>query len=1365
MSVSGGRTRVGRYELGRTLGEGTFAKVKFARNVETGENVAIKILDKEKVLKHRMIAQIKREISTMKLIRHPNVIRMYEVMASKTKIYIVMELVTGGELFDKIASRGRLKEDDARKYFQQLINAVDYCHSRGVYHRDLKPENLLLDASGTLKVSDFGLSALSQQVREDGLLHTTCGTPNYVAPEVINNKGYDGAKADLWSCGVILFVLMAGYLPFEDSNLMSLYKKIFKADFSCPSWFSTSAKKLIKKILDPNPSTRITIADLINNEWFKKGYQPPRFETADVNLDDVNSIFNESGDQAQLVVERREERPSVMNAFELISTSQGLNLGTLFEKQSGSVKRETRFASRLPANEILSKIEAAAGPMGFNVQKRNYKLKLQGENPGRKGQLAIATEVFEVTPSLYMVELRKSNGDTLEFHKFYHSISNGLKDVMWKPESSIIEGDEIQHRSSAGASSPPPQTNAASIDWLGGEQISKVGSSSHIAPRAPQPSLSTNAAGAALDFSQPSCRPWERGDLLRRLATFKSSTWASKPKAAGSLACARRGWVNIEMDKIECESCGAHLIFTALTSWSPAEVANAGEAFAEQLDASHQSDCPWRGNSCADSLVQFHLTPSALVGGFKDRCDGLLQFRSLPVIAESAIQSMKLTRSPQIDCILSQSITILSGELDYKTDSTTGIDINHQDESCSYSQAQKIISLCGWEPRWLPNVQDWEENSTRSAKHTASADPDQLRPCLPEHKQNSYSASVKKDKGKGKIRVKDSGCSMRSPLLDCSLCAATVRIWDFRSVPRPSHLSINNSDAPDTRKGLLTRGISATSGINGWVAEGTEKDNVEGRDEAGTDEGKSLSNAPVDLNLTMAGGLPSTHSAMPSMPDHFNDGGMGRDLMIGQPTGSEIGGLAASFESRGPSSRKRNLEEGGSTADKPLNRLHPADSIEGTVIDRDGDEVDDGAQDSDIRSNKRPRGFNLFDVNRPSSSGAGPSRNLSFDLDIDINRFDAYKAEGPSALHNPSARDSFRASSVIAMNTVQNVEENSTESVEYHPCDVDDVHKPSSALRSGGMSEPLDLNYSNQAQQSSFVQPAAESNAREIGGSSMNGGEEVLNAEATTAFARDQLSLGVSGGSVGMGASHEAEIHGIDVSEHKTDSVVGDVEPAPELTENMGNTGESAPGPGMMDEFVPEDVGREEPQGDSQDVASRLVGRADSGSKTCGSTKADSVESGEKISHAVGHESNLQHSLSRNARVYSGIDLSKDEVTQTAKDLANDDYDPGDDLAAANGGNDYEAGLPEFDPIRHHNNYCPWVNGHVAAVCCINTGSSTSTGLSGWQLTVDALETIQSLGQAQNQIMPSDSAASLYKDDHVARPSRKLLKRASHSKC
>ncbi|CAH9106729.1 unnamed protein product [Cuscuta epithymum] len=434
-SSGGAGTRVGKYELGRTLGEGTFAKVKFARNVETGGNVAVKILDKEHLLKHRMVSQIKREISTMKLVRHPNVIRMIEVIASKSKIYIVMEYVTGGELFDKITSQGKLREDEARKYFQQLINAVDYCHSRGVFHRDLKPENLLLCSNGVLKVSDFGLSALPQQVREDGLLHTSCGTPNYIAPEVINNKGYDGAKADLWSCGVILYVLMAGYLPFEDPNLMVLYKKIHKAEFTCPPWFSSSAKKLINRMLDPNPHTRITIAEVIENAWFKKGYQPPVFGQEDVHLDDVNAIFDES------VVERREELPAAplsMNAFELISRSQGLNLSSLFEKQAGHVKRETRFTSKHPAAEIISKIEETAVPLGFNVKKDQHKLKLHGEKTGRKGHLSIATKILEVTPLFHIVELQKAGGDTLEFQKFSKNLATGLKDVVWKTEEATI---------------------------------------------------------------------------------------------------------------------------------------------------------------------------------------------------------------------------------------------------------------------------------------------------------------------------------------------------------------------------------------------------------------------------------------------------------------------------------------------------------------------------------------------------------------------------------------------------------------------------------------------------------------------------------------------------------------------------------------------------------------------------------------------------------------------------------------------------------------------------------------------------------------------------------------------------------------
>ncbi|KEH36703.1 CBL-interacting kinase [Medicago truncatula] len=269
-------------------------------------------------------------------------------------------------------------------------------------------------------------------IQEDELLRTACGTPNYVAPEVLNDRGYVGSSSDIWSCGVILFVLMAGYLPFDEPNLIALYRKIGRADFKCPSWFSPEAKKLLTSILNPNPLTRIKIPEILEDEWFRKGYKPACFtEEEDVNVDDVAAAFNDS--RENLVTETK-EKPVSMNAFELISRSESFNLDNLFEREKGVVKRETHFTSQRPANEIMSKIEEAAKPLGFNVHKRNYKMKLQGDKSGRKGHLSVATEVFEVAPSLHMVELRKTRGDTLEFHKFYKTFSSGLQDIVWNTD-------------------------------------------------------------------------------------------------------------------------------------------------------------------------------------------------------------------------------------------------------------------------------------------------------------------------------------------------------------------------------------------------------------------------------------------------------------------------------------------------------------------------------------------------------------------------------------------------------------------------------------------------------------------------------------------------------------------------------------------------------------------------------------------------------------------------------------------------------------------------------------------------------------------------------------------------------------------
>ena len=274
-ALHGGKTpatvRIGKYKIGKTLGHGSFGKVKLAKHILTGVEVAIKIINRSKIRSAEMSDKVRREIQILMMLKHPHIIRLYEVIETPTEIFLVMEFVSGGELFDYIVTRGKLHEEEARRLFQQVISALAYCHHHGVVHRDLKPENLLISGDGSIKVADFGLANLMQ----DGeFLRTSCGSPNYAAPEVISGCLYAGPEVDCWSAGVILYALLVGTLPFDDDVIFKLFKKIKAGSYPMPSHLSEDSRNLISQMLCVDPLKRITFSEIRRHPWFKYRLPP-----------------------------------------------------------------------------------------------------------------------------------------------------------------------------------------------------------------------------------------------------------------------------------------------------------------------------------------------------------------------------------------------------------------------------------------------------------------------------------------------------------------------------------------------------------------------------------------------------------------------------------------------------------------------------------------------------------------------------------------------------------------------------------------------------------------------------------------------------------------------------------------------------------------------------------------------------------------------------------------------------------------------------------------------------------------------------------------------------------------------------------
>ncbi|XP_048041115.1 serine/threonine-protein kinase BRSK2 isoform X5 [Megalobrama amblycephala] len=265
---------VGPYRLEKTLGKGQTGLVKLGIHCVTCQKVAIKIVNREK-LSESVLMKVEREIAILKLIEHPHVLKLHDVYENKKYLYLVLEHVSGGELFDYLVKKGRLTPKEARKFFRQIISALDFCHSHSICHRDLKPENLLLDEKNNIRIADFGMASL--QVG-DSLLETSCGSPHYACPEVIRGEKYDGRKADVWSCGVILFALLVGALPFDDDNLRNLLEKVKLGVFHMPHFIPPDCQNLLRGMIEVDATKRLTLEQIQKHTWYIGGKNEPEPE-------------------------------------------------------------------------------------------------------------------------------------------------------------------------------------------------------------------------------------------------------------------------------------------------------------------------------------------------------------------------------------------------------------------------------------------------------------------------------------------------------------------------------------------------------------------------------------------------------------------------------------------------------------------------------------------------------------------------------------------------------------------------------------------------------------------------------------------------------------------------------------------------------------------------------------------------------------------------------------------------------------------------------------------------------------------------------------------------------------------------------
>ncbi|XP_063326239.1 serine/threonine-protein kinase MARK2 isoform X6 [Pelmatolapia mariae] len=513
-TTSDEQPHIGNYRLLKTIGKGNFAKVKLARHVLTGKEVAVKIIDKTQ-LNSSSLQKLFREVRIMKMLNHPNIVKLFEVIETEKTLYLVMEYASGGEVFDYLVAHGRMKEKEARAKFRQIVSAVQYCHQKCIVHRDLKAENLLLDADMNIKIADFGFS---NEFTLGNKLDTFCGSPPYAAPELFQGKKYDGPEVDVWSLGVILYTLVSGSLPFDGQNLKELRERVLRGKYRIPFYMSTDCENLLKKFLILNPSKRGSLEQqIMRDRWMNVGYEEeelkpyiePQPDYKDPRRTDImlQMGFSQEEIQDSLVNQKYND---VMATYLLLDYRNS-------ELDEGGIKpRPGSDVSNINAPSPLHKVQRSVSSnqkpqnrrttdQGSSYSKRGGQTdnRSAGEDSGRKGSsgssttkvpaspLASSDRKKSATPSTNSILStgtgRSRNSPLTDRATLDQSIQNG-KDSLNTPGSRASTASAAAVLSSSSSSSSRPRHHKS------------LSSSNHPCPsdlHAPRPSAPAQRAPGA----------------------------------------------------------------------------------------------------------------------------------------------------------------------------------------------------------------------------------------------------------------------------------------------------------------------------------------------------------------------------------------------------------------------------------------------------------------------------------------------------------------------------------------------------------------------------------------------------------------------------------------------------------------------------------------------------------------------------------------------------------------------------------------------------------------------------------------------------------------------------------------------------